>query len=59
MDLDLISFVDGGGRQGLSQLLIVDEMMNRIQVDEGLESPPRPCDYFDMITGSGMGGLVC
>ncbi|KAH8834421.1 hypothetical protein DL96DRAFT_1551201 [Flagelloscypha sp. PMI_526] len=37
---------------------MVKEMMNRVQVDCQLSSSPRVCDYFDMICGSGFGGIL-
>ncbi|EIW81559.1 FabD lysophospholipase-like protein [Coniophora puteana RWD-64-598 SS2] len=50
--------IDGGGVRGLSALLIIRDIMRRIQIREGLHSLPRPCDYFDLICGSGTGGLI-
>jgi len=32
--------------------------MHRIGVQEGHEEAPLPCDYFDLIGGTSMGGLV-
>ncbi|KAH8806698.1 hypothetical protein DL96DRAFT_1822283 [Flagelloscypha sp. PMI_526] len=55
--LRFLSF-DGGGIRAVSQALMVKEMMNRVQVDCQLSSPPRVCDYFDMICGSGFGGIL-
>jgi len=53
----LLSF-DGGGTRGLSSLLILEEIMQRIKHDEGLSEDPRPCHYFDLIAGTGTGGLI-
>ncbi|KZT37348.1 FabD/lysophospholipase-like protein, partial [Sistotremastrum suecicum HHB10207 ss-3] len=50
--------VDGGGIRGLSELLILKEIMYRIKVDEGLVDLPRPCEYFDLIGGTSTGGLI-
>ncbi|KAL9004634.1 MAG: hypothetical protein Q9188_002561, partial [Gyalolechia gomerana] len=50
--------LDGGGIRGVSILLILDEIMRRLQHDEGLTHLPRPCDYFDLIGGTSTGGLV-
>jgi hypothetical protein len=47
---------DGGGIRGLSELLILHEIMKRIQFDQNLAELPRPCDYFDLIGGTGTGG---
>jgi len=49
---------DGGGIRGLSELLILQEIMSRIQHDEKLADVPRPCDYFDLIGGTSTGGYV-
>ncbi|CAG8953838.1 hypothetical protein HYFRA_00006730 [Hymenoscyphus fraxineus] len=46
--------LDGGGVRGMSMLFILEEIMKRIDPD----SPPKPCDYFDMIGGTSTGGLV-
>ncbi|KAG6902391.1 hypothetical protein C0995_000596 [Termitomyces sp. Mi166 len=49
--------LDGGGTRGLSELLILDEIMKRIQAAEYLTDVPKPCEYFDMIGGTSTGGL--
>lgn len=49
---------DGGGIRGLSQLLILKELMERLKFEKKLDAVPRPCDVFDMIAGSGTGGCV-
>ncbi|EIW75500.1 FabD lysophospholipase-like protein [Coniophora puteana RWD-64-598 SS2] len=54
----LLSIDGGGGVRGVSPLLIIREMMKRIQHQEGLTSMPAPHEYFDMIGGSGTGGLA-
>ncbi|KAI8670389.1 PNPLA domain-containing protein [Fusarium keratoplasticum] len=46
--------LDGGGVKGLSTLLILQELMERIS----RENPPKPCDVFDMIGGTSIGGLI-
>ena len=43
-ELCLLS-LDGGGVRGLSSLQILKQLMESINP----ESPPKPCDYFDMI----------
>jgi len=43
---------DGGGICGLSELLILKEIMHRIGVQGGREEAPLPCDYFDLIGSS-------
>ena len=46
--------LDGGGVRGLSALMILEQLMETINPD----SPPKPCNYFDMIGGTSTGGLV-
>ena len=46
--------LDGGGVRGLSSLMILKQLMETIDSD----SPPKPCDYFDMIGGTSTGGWV-
>jgi patatin-like phospholipase/acyl hydrolase len=50
-DLRLL-VLDGGGIRGLSSLMILDQLMNTIDPT----SPPKPCEYFDMIGGTSTGG---
>ncbi|KAG6902390.1 hypothetical protein C0995_000595 [Termitomyces sp. Mi166 len=49
--------LDGGGTRSLSELLILDEMMKRIQAEMRMKDVPKPCEYFDMIGGTSTGGL--
>jgi len=49
--LNLLS-LDGGGIRGLSSLYILKRIMESINPN----SPPKPCEYFDMIGGTGSGG---
>lgn len=44
--------LDGGGIRGLSSLMVLDQLMQTIDP----QSPPKPCDYFDMIGGTSTGG---
>jgi patatin-like phospholipase/acyl hydrolase len=46
--------LDGGGVRGLSALMILEQLMNAVNP----ASPPKPCDYFDMIGGTSTGGYV-
>jgi patatin-like phospholipase/acyl hydrolase len=46
--------LDGGGVRGLSSLLILQKLMKSL--DD--RNPPLPCDYFDMIAGTSIGGLI-
>ncbi|KZS92202.1 FabD/lysophospholipase-like protein, partial [Sistotremastrum niveocremeum HHB9708] len=47
---------DGGGVRGVSQLVMLKEILQRL--DYKTEQRTRPCDIFDMIGGSGMGGVL-
>ncbi|KAL0635705.1 hypothetical protein Q9L58_005340 [Maublancomyces gigas] len=57
--------LDGGGIRGYSTLVILGELMHQIfllnNTGKGPAAPseiPRPCDYFDLIGGTGTGGLI-
>jgi hypothetical protein len=53
--------IDAGGPQGLSQLLILNDVMERLSKYESDDSQgilKRPCEVFDMIGGVGTGGSV-
>lgn len=47
---------DGGGARALSSLLIISELMKRVQGLEGLDEAPHPYNHFDFIAGTGTGG---
>ncbi|KAK0631596.1 acyl transferase/acyl hydrolase/lysophospholipase [Immersiella caudata] len=46
--------LDGGGVRGLSSLMILRHLMATVDPD----TPPRPCDYFDMIGSNSTGSLI-
>lgn len=46
--------LDGGGVRGLSSLLILQRLMDRMNA--GAEHPRKPCEIFDMIGGTSTGG---
>jgi hypothetical protein len=48
--------LDGGGVRGLSSLLILRELMGRVALSRS-EKTILPCDYFDLIIGTGTGGI--
>lgn len=52
-DIRLLA-LDGGGVRGLSSLMILKNLMSAIDP----VSPPKPCDYFDMMAGTSTGGLI-
>ncbi len=49
---------DGGGIRGLSELLIIEEIMERVKEKANLDHVPLPADYFDLIGGTSTGGYV-
>lgn len=49
--------LDGGGVRGLSSLLILRNIMEEIARRKGI-AEARPCQYFDLIGGTGTGGLI-
>lgn len=52
-ELRLLS-LEGGGVRGLSALIILEQLMKAVNP----QSPPKPCDYFDMMGGTSIGGQV-
>ncbi|KZT37774.1 FabD/lysophospholipase-like protein [Sistotremastrum suecicum HHB10207 ss-3] len=54
----MFGWVDDGGARGLSEILILQEMMHRLMVLRNLSEMPLPCEVFDLIGGSGTGGLI-
>ena len=55
--MNLLS-LDGGGIRGLSSLQVLKNILERIGREQGLQDPPKPCDFFDMIGGTSTGGLI-
>ncbi|KAI9808647.1 MAG: hypothetical protein M1825_003798 [Sarcosagium campestre] len=55
--------LDGGGVRGYSMLILLQELMYRTFVEIEGKAPrrdqiPKPCDHFDLIAGTGTGGLI-
>ncbi|KAJ7448129.1 hypothetical protein FB451DRAFT_766154 [Mycena latifolia] len=50
--------LDGGGAGVLSELLILERIMYQVQITSGSDMIPAPCDYFEVIGGSGTGGII-
>ena len=59
----LIKTSDGGGVRGYSGLILLQELMYKTFNEAEGRAPtraeiPKPCDYFDLIAGTGTGGLI-
>lgn len=50
--------LDGGGVRSLSQLLVLEELMNRLGSRLGFDEQVKPCEVFDLICGTSAGGLL-
>ena len=50
--------LDSGGPKGLSSLVILKELMAQISRQCGNTLKLKPCDYFNLICGIGIGGLI-
>lgn len=50
--------LDGGGFKGPSSLVILKNLMAQISRRYSNTSTLRPCEYFDLICGTGTGGLI-
>ncbi|KAJ7032992.1 FabD/lysophospholipase-like protein [Mycena alexandri] len=60
--------LDGGGIRGLSELLMIKEVMHRLMLEGNkkrktlglapLDTLPKPCDHFDLIGGTSTGGII-
>jgi patatin-like phospholipase/acyl hydrolase len=52
--------LDGGGVRGLSTLLILQKIMDKLNRDRRDNGDPevRPCDVFDLIGGTSTGGYI-
>jgi hypothetical protein len=47
---------DGGDLRAVSQLVILDEFMRRVEWDTKASGRILPCEYFHMMAGVGTGG---
>ena len=51
--------IDGGGLSGSTTLMILDDLLKTIARESQIpENELRPCDVFDVITGTGTGGWL-
>ncbi|QRV81275.1 kinesin light chain [Ceratobasidium sp. AG-Ba] len=56
--LILQSFVEGGGARGLSSLVILGELVARLQRGLELTEPPGIREHFDIVAGTGTGAVI-
>ena len=47
---------DGGGIRGLSELIIIQDLMEQLQERLSLPQTPKPAEFFDLIGGTSTGG---
>ena len=56
--------LDGGGLHRISSLYILKELMRQLAREYQADNPnapeltPRPCEYFDLLCGTSIGGLI-
>ncbi|TKW55540.1 Calcium-independent phospholipase A2-gamma [Colletotrichum tanaceti] len=50
--------LDGGGVRGVMSLIVLQEIMQRIQRRMGLKEEPLPVDYFELAAGTSTGGII-
>lgn len=50
--------LDGGGVRGVMSLILLQNIMQRIQKRRGLEEEPLPVDYFELAAGTSTGGII-
>lgn len=50
--------LDGGGVRGIVALVLLEELMKRVQVRKGLKEVPLPADYFELAAGTSTGGII-
>jgi patatin-like phospholipase/acyl hydrolase len=50
--------LDGGGIRGLSEILVLKELMLQIRLYNGLDYTPEPHQCFDFVCGTSTGGLL-
>ncbi|KAM0543963.1 hypothetical protein ACHAPJ_012058 [Fusarium lateritium] len=50
--------LDGGGVRGILGLVVLRELMLRVQKKKGLTEMPRPADYFELAGGTSTGGIM-
>ncbi|QRV92257.1 kinesin light chain [Ceratobasidium sp. AG-Ba] len=53
-----ILIIEGGGARGLSSLIILDEIMKRVQNTRSMSKLPAVRDHFDVVAGTGTGAVI-
>ncbi|QRV77421.1 patatin-like phospholipase protein [Ceratobasidium sp. AG-Ba] len=53
-----ILIIEGGGARGLSSLIILNEIMKRVQNTKSLSKLPAVRDHFDVVAGTGTGAVI-
>ncbi|QRV94384.1 kinesin light chain [Ceratobasidium sp. AG-Ba] len=53
-----VLIIEGGGARGLSSLVILDELMTRLQHSLNMEVQPMVRDHFDIAAGTGTGAVI-
>ncbi|QRV95837.1 kinesin light chain [Ceratobasidium sp. AG-Ba] len=53
-----ILVIEGGGARGLSSLIVLDELMTRLQFKMKLNRQPTVRDHFDIVAGTGTGAVI-
>lgn len=54
----MLMIPDGGGVRGVSELVILRQLMLQVQREGHLPTMPKPCEVFDLIGGTSTGGLI-
>lgn len=49
---------DDGGVRCLSSVFILSQVMEKIRQRLGVDVAPKPWQYFDLICGTGFGGIL-
>ena len=50
--------LDGGGIRGIASLVILKEIMGKVQARLGLDEPCLPADFFELAAGTSTGGII-
>lgn len=50
--------LDGGGIRGIASLVILKEIMAKVQAKLGSKDPCLPADFFELAAGTSTGGII-